>query len=101
MIRMQIRSIYYGEVVLSIANGEKLTNLRVIMSRSNIDPIECLKTTLKIYSSTLKERIPLKEIADISYQHKVAEVTHYNLSPVCVLGVRFKGNDISGFYKEQ
>ncbi len=125
MIKTQIRSLYYGEVVLSIANGEKLTNLRVIMSRPNIDPIEYLKTTLKIYSPTLNEQIPLKELADISYQHKVAEVTHYNLSPVCVLGVRFRGNDmstvvkniqtslsnaglpdnittdISGFYKEQ
>lgn len=99
MIRTQIRSLYYGEVVLSVANGEKLTNLRVIMSRPNIDPIEYLKTTLKIYSPTLKERIPLKELADISYQHKVAEVTHYNLSPVCVLGVRFKGNDMSGVVK--
>ena len=99
MIRTQIRSLYYGEVVLSIANGEKLTNLRVIMSRPNIDPIEYLKTTLKIYSPILKEQIPLKELADISYQHKVAEVTHYNLSPVCVLGVRFKGNDMSGVVK--
>ncbi len=99
MIRTQIRSLYYGEVVLSIANGEKLTNLRVIMSRPNIDPIVYLKTTLKIYSPTLKRRIPLNELADISYQHKVAEVTHYNLSPVCVLGVRFKGNDMSGVVK--
>ena len=99
MIRTQIRSLYYGQVVLSIANGEKLTNLRVIMSRPNIDPIKYLKSTLKIYSPTLKERIPLKELADISYQHKVAEVTHYNLSPVCVLGVRFKGNDMSGVVK--
>ncbi len=99
MIRTQIRSLYYGEIVLSIANGEKLTNLRVIMSRPNIDPIKYLKTTLKIYSPTLKEQIPLKELAEISYQHKVAEVTHYNLSPVCVLGVRFKGNDMSGVVK--
>jgi len=99
MIRTQIRSLYYGEVVLSIANGEKLTNLRVIMSRPNIDPIEYLKTTLKIYSPTIKEQIPLEELADISYKHKVAEVTHYNLSPVCVLGVRFRGNDMSGVVK--
>ena len=96
MIRTQIRSLYYGEVVLSIANGEKLTNLRVIMSRPDIDPIEYLKKELKIYSPTLKQRIPLHELADISYKNKVAEVTHYNLSPVCILGVRFKGNDMSG-----
>jgi len=125
MIRTQIRSLYYGKVVASIASGEKLTNLRVIMSRPNIDPIEYLKKELKIYSPTLKQRIPLKELVNISYKNKVAEVTHYNLSPVCILGIRFKGNDmskvvgdikttlknanipdnittdISGFYKEQ
>lgn len=125
MIRTQIRSLYYGEIVASIASGEKLTNLRVLMSRPNIDPIEYLKKDLKIYSSTLKQRIPLKELAEIHYENKVAEVTHYNLSPVCILGIRFKGNDmskvvseikttltnakipdnittdISGFYKEQ
>ena len=100
MIRTQIRSLYYGEVVLSIANGEKLTNLRVMMSRPNIDPIEYLKSNLKIYSPTLKEQIPLKELADISYQNKVVEVTHYNLSPVCILGVRFGGNDMSGVVKK-
>jgi multidrug efflux pump subunit AcrB len=95
------------------------------MSRPNIDPIEYLKNDLKIYSPLLKQRIPLHEVATISYENKVAEVTHYNLSPVCILGIRFKGNDmslvvndikenlnsadipkhittdISGFYKEQ
>lgn len=125
MIKTQIRSLYYGEVVVSIANGEKLTDVRVLMSRPNIDPIEYLKNDLKIYSPLLKQRIPLHEVATISYENKVAEVTHYNLSPVCILGIRFKGNDmslvvndikenlnsadipkhittdISGFYKEQ
>lgn len=125
MIRTQLRSLYYGEIVASIASGEKLTNLRVLMSRPNIDPIEYLKKDLKIYSPTLKQKIPLKELAEIHYENKVAEVTHYNLSPVCILGIRFKGDDmskvvseikttltnakipdnittdISGFYKEQ
>jgi len=96
MIRSQINTLYYGKIVASIANGEKLTNLRVLMSRPNIDPIEYLKRELKIYSPTLKQRIPLKELVDISYQNKVAEVSHYNLSPVCVLGIRFIGNDMSG-----
>jgi len=96
MIRSQITTLYYGKIVASVANGEKLTNLRVLMSRPNIDPIEYLKQDLKIYSPTLKQRIPLKELADISYQNKVAEVSHYNLSPVCVLGIRFMGNDMSG-----
>ena len=125
MIQTQIRSLYYGEVVASIANGEKLTDFRVILSRPNIDPIKYLQNTLKIYSPKLKKQIPLHELATLSYKNRVAEVTHYNLSPVCVLGVRFEGNDmslvvsniknalnkanipdsittdISGFYKEQ
>lgn len=96
MIKTQINSLYYGKVVASIAKGEKLVNLRVLMSRPNIDPIEYLKQDLKIYSPLLKQRIPLKELADISYETKVAEVSHYNLSPVCVLGIRFNGNDMSG-----
>ena len=100
MIRKQIRTLYYGEVVASIANGEKLTNVRVVMSRPNVDPIVYLKTKLSIYSPTLKQKIPLSELADITFENRVAEVSHYNLSPVCVLGIRFKGNDMSGVVKE-
>jgi multidrug efflux pump subunit AcrB len=66
-----------------------------MMSRPNIDPIVYLKKNLSIYSPTLKRKIPLNELADISYKNSVAEVTHYNLSPVCVLGIRFEGNDMS------
>jgi multidrug efflux pump subunit AcrB len=94
-ILSQIRSLYYGEVVASISSGEKLTNLRLLMSRPKVDPIEYLKKDLKIYSPLLKQRIPLKELVDIEYKDKVAEVTHYNLSPVCILGIRFKGNNMS------
>ncbi len=100
MIRKQIRTLYYGKVVASVANGEKLTNVRVVMSRPNIDPIVYLQQKLKIYSPLLKQSIPLSEVANISFKHKVAEVTHYNLSPVCVLGIRFKGNDMSGVVKK-
>jgi len=100
MIRDQIRALYYGKVVASVAEGEKLINLRVLMSRVNMDPIEYLKKDLKIYSPTLKKRIPLKELADISYENKVAEVSHYNLSPVCVLGIRFHGDNMSGVVTE-
>ncbi len=121
----QIRTLYYGEVVASVAEGEKLINIRVLMDRPRVDPIAYLQKELLIYSPREKKNIPLFEIADISYKNKVAEITHYNLSPVCILGVRFKGNDmslvvkniqktidsakiapdittdISGFYKEQ
>ena len=96
----QIRAMYYGEIVASIAEGEKLINIRVLMDRPREDPIAYLQKEMLIYSSTLHKSIPLSEIAEISYQDKVSEITHYNLSPVCVLGVRFNGNDMSSAVNE-
>ncbi|WOE69967.1 efflux RND transporter permease subunit [Hydrogenimonas thermophila] len=124
-VATQIRSLYYGKSVASVAQGEKLINIRVLMSRTDRDPIDYLQKELFIYSPLLKKSIPLFKVADISYQNRVAEVTHFNLSPVCILGIRFMGDnmsgivhsiqqvlaqanlpsnittDISGFYKEQ
>lgn len=121
----QIRTLYYGEVVASIAKGEKLINVRVLMQRPLDDPIAFLQHRLMLFSPTLSKSIPLSYVADITYKNRVAEITHLNLSPVCALGVRFSGNnmshvvaqikqallnanlpqgittDISGFYKEQ
>ena len=121
----QIRTMYYGSVVASVAQGEKLINIRVLMSRPRIDPIAYLQKELLIFSPTQHKNVPLSFVADITYHDKVAEITHYNLSPVCVLGIRFMGNnmsevvthirkaldsadlpadittDISGFYKQQ
>lgn len=96
----QIRSMYYGEVVASVAEGENLINIRVLMERPREDPIAYLQKALLIYSSKLKKSIPLAFVADISYKNKVSEITHYNLSPVCVLGVRFNGNDMGKAAKE-
>ncbi|HBT98332.1 MAG TPA: AcrB/AcrD/AcrF family protein, partial [Sulfurihydrogenibium sp.] len=39
--------------------------------------------------------IPLSQVAEVSYMTNVPEITHYNLSPVAVITVRFKGNDMS------
>jgi len=121
----QIRSLYYGTVVASVAQGEKLIDIRVLLSRPQTDPIAYLQKELPVFSPVLNKNIPLGEVAAISYKEKVAEITHYNLSPVCVLGIRFMGNnmsevvgeirrtldsaalpegvtaDIGGFYKEQ
>lgn len=96
----QIRSMYYGEVVASVAEGEKLINIRVLMDRPREDPIAYLQKEMLIHSNTLHRNIPLSQVAEISYQDKVSEITHYNLSPVCVLGVRFNGNDMSSAVKE-
>jgi multidrug efflux pump subunit AcrB len=121
----QITSMYYGTVVASVAKGEKLIDIRVLMSRPRVDPIAYLQKELLIFSPKLNKNIPLSYVATIAYKNKVAEITHYNLSPVCILGIRFMGNnmsavvghikeklaaaklpsdittDISGFYKEQ
>ncbi len=121
----QIRTLYYGSVVASVAQGEKLINIRVLMQRPQTDPIAFLQQQMLVYSPQLKRNVPLDYVANIGYNRKVAEITHYNLSPVCALGVRFSGNnmsevvaqirqtlknaalpadittDISGFYKEQ
>ena len=100
MIKNQIELLYYGKIVASVADGEKLINLRVIVNRDTTDPIEYLKNNLKIYSPKLKEKILLSNLVDIKYRDKVAEVTHYNLSPVCILGVRFKGDDMLKVVKD-
>ncbi len=124
-VAAQVRALYYGKIVASIAHGEKLINVRLLMSRPRTDPIAYLQKELLIFSPTLHKNIPLSMVANISYKNKVPEITHYNLSPVCVLGIRFIGNkmssvvdairqklsranlpqdittDISGFYKEQ
>jgi len=124
-VATQIRALYFGKSVASVTQGEKLINIRVLMSRTDKDPIDYLKKELLIYSPMLKKSIPLFEVADINYHNRVAKVTHFNLSPVCILGIRFMGDnmsdiihsiknvltqanlpsnistDISGFYKEQ
>lgn len=100
MVISQIRSMYYGEVVASVAEGEKLINIRVLMDRPRQDPIKFLQNDLLIYSSKEKKNIPLSSVATISYQNKVAEITHYNLSPVCILGIRFNGNDMTQAVKD-
>lgn len=121
----QIRSLYYGSVVASVAEGEKLVDIRVLLSRPQTDPIAYLRKALPIFSPALRKNIPLDAVAEIGFKENVAEITHYNLSPVCILGIRFAGNnmsevvtrirhtldaaslpegvtaDISGFYKAQ
>jgi len=125
ILSTQIKAMYYGSVVASVAQGEKLIDIRLLMSRPRVDPIAYLQKELLIFSPKLGKNIPLSYVATITYKNKVAEITHYNLSPVCILGIRFMGNDmsavvghikdtiassklpsditsdISGFYKEQ
>ncbi|ADY73790.1 acriflavin resistance protein [Desulfurobacterium thermolithotrophum DSM 11699] len=118
----QLYSIYWGKVIGNIMQGEKIINIRLLSSQKK-SFFEIQK--LKVYSPKLGKLIPISYVVDISFKDKVPEITHYNLSPVSVITLRFKGNNmskaveiiqkvikeakisssispvISGFYKEQ
>jgi multidrug efflux pump subunit AcrB len=88
----QLYNAYWGNVVGNIVYGEKIINLRLI----SIDRQQFLNPeNVKIYSPTVGRFIPLSQVAEVSYMTNVPEITHYNLSPVAVITVRFKGNDMS------
>ncbi|MCE5272818.1 efflux RND transporter permease subunit [bacterium] len=121
----QINAQYWGALVGSVIQGEKVLGLRVMLDRPDRDPIEYLRRSLTVYSPRTGRQVPLGSVAEISLAEKVPEITHYDLSPVSVVSVRFKGNDmtaavekvrtalagldlppditpdISGFYREQ
>lgn len=94
-LQTQLRSLYYGKVIASVTKGDRIINIRVLMSRPNIDPIAYLQKELLVYSAKLHKNIPLNFVANITYQNKVPQITHYNLSTVSVIGIRFAGNDMS------
>lgn len=88
----QLHTIYWGKVVGSIVQGEKIINIRLIaVPKRSIFEIK----KLQIYSPKLKKLIPISYVANISFKDKVPEITHYNLSPVSVITVRFRGNNMS------
>ena len=95
MLQTQIRSLYYGKIIASVMKGDKIINVRVFMSRPTVDPIIYLQKELLIYSPKLHKNIPLNFVATIKYQTKVPQITHYNLSTVSVIGIRFAGNNMS------
>ncbi|MGC9187672.1 MAG: efflux RND transporter permease subunit [Sulfurihydrogenibium sp.] len=92
----QLYNAYWGSVVGNIVYGEKVINLRLIST----DKQQFLNPeSMKVYSNTVGRFIPLSEVAEVSYKSNVPEVTHYNLSPVAVITVRFKGNNMSDAVK--
>jgi len=121
----QINSFYWGTVIGDVIEGEKLIGMRVILESPDDDPINYLSNNLTIFSPKSHINLPLRYVADLKITENVPEITHYDLSPVAIVTVRFKGNDmslavervrssidklgipqdiipqISGFYKEQ
>lgn len=121
----QINSLYWGTVTGDVIKGEKIIGMRVIMETPDRDPIEYLQNSFTVYSPKTQSQIPLRYVANIGITENVPEITHYDLSPVSIVSVRFKGNDmklavervrstleklnlpqditpeIAGFYKEQ
>jgi heavy metal efflux system protein len=100
MLATQIKTLYYGKLIGSIAKGEQLIDVRVLLSRPNEDPLRYLQDNLLLYSAKLHKNIPLHDVADIRFENRVPQITHYNLSPVCILGVHFRGNDMSMIVQE-
>lgn len=91
----QINSLYWGTVVGDVIKGERILGMRVITESPDRDPIEYLQNSLTIYSPKTRRQIPLRYVADIGITENVPEITHYDLSPVSVVSVRFKGNDMT------
>lgn len=121
----QINSVYWGTVIGDVIQGEKIIDMRVILESPDDDPINFLRNNLTIFSPKNRINVPLRYVADLKITENVPEITHYDLSPVAIVTVRFKGNNmslavdrvrstidklniphdvtpqISGFYKEQ
>ncbi len=91
----QINSLYWGTVIGDVIQGERILGMRVITESPDRDPIEYMQNSLTIYSPKTQRQIPLRYVADITITEDVPEITHYDLSPVSVLSVRFKGNDMT------
>lgn len=125
VLSSQINSLYFGQVVGNVIKGERIIGLRLLLESPDTDPINYLKDNLMIFSPKSQVYVPLRYVADLKFNNYVPEINHYNLSPVAITTVRFKGNnmsqavskvkselsklnipkditpEISGFYKEQ
>ncbi|MDP2983766.1 MAG: efflux RND transporter permease subunit [Candidatus Latescibacter sp.] len=91
----QINSLYWGTVIGDVIKGEKIIGMRVITESPDKDPIEYLRNSLTVYSPKNQRQVPLRYVADVGITENVPEITHYDLSPVSIIAVRFKGNDMT------
>jgi heavy metal efflux system protein len=91
----QINALYWGTVVGDVIKGEKLLGMRLLTQTPDRDPIEYLRNDLTVYSPVEQKQVPISYIADVTLAENVPEITHYDLSPISVVSVRFKGNDMS------
>jgi heavy metal efflux system protein len=91
----QVNSTYWGTIVGDVIQGEKIIGMRVITDTPNRDPIEYLMNSMTVYAPKTGRQIPLRFVADAKIEENVPEVTHYDLSPISIVSVRFKGNDMT------
>ncbi|MFN8671168.1 MAG: efflux RND transporter permease subunit [Candidatus Sericytochromatia bacterium] len=91
----QINSLYFGELVGNMVKGEKIIGLRIILSSPKGDLINYLKNDFKVYSPKLKNFIPISYVAELSFSDNIPEINHYNLSPISLITLRFKGDNMS------
>jgi heavy metal efflux system protein len=94
-VSAKINSLYWGTVVGDVIKGENIIGMRTIVENPDRDPIEYLRNSLTVYSPKTGRQVPLGYIADIGLTENVPEITHYDLSPVSVILLRFKGNDMT------
>ncbi|MCL5019891.1 MAG: efflux RND transporter permease subunit [Patescibacteria group bacterium] len=91
----QINSVYWGTIIGDVIQGEKIIEMRTILEIPDDDPINYLRNNLTIFSPKNRINVPLRYVADVKITENVPEITHYDLSPVSIVTVRFKGNDMS------
>ena len=91
----QVNSLYWGTEVGDVIQGEKVIGMRVITETPNQDPIEYLKNSLTVFSPKTGRHVPLRYVADLGIIENVPEITHYDLSPISIVTLRFKGNDMT------
>jgi heavy metal efflux system protein len=94
-ITEHLNTLFFGQVTGDLIQGEKLLNIRLKTDQSSqILPASIQKLT--VFSPLLGHSVPLSELVTVNEQVLIPEVTHHNLSPVAVITVRFKGDNMSG-----
>lgn len=94
-ISNHLNTLFYGQSTGDLIEGEKVIGIRTRSNLSQNLSVDELLSML-IFSPKLNRMIPLSLVVDLKLIDKVPEVTHQNLSPVALVTVRFKGNDMSG-----
>lgn len=95
MVSNHLNTLFYGQSTGDLIQGEQIIPIRTrtdLFSSMSLDELK----QLPIFAPKINRSIPLELVANLSVLDKIPEVTHHNLSPVALITVRFKGDDMSG-----